>query len=228
MKSVIYINGQEAKKPIQYSGLIFIDAGARKGELLKGSFFNSDLSIRADRKITAINTFANCHMILIEPDPNHFEDLCEVAKKASIYASSVTVNVAALWDSNNGVVFYRSEGKSSDYGSTALIDKKNPYESDYERLITEDPLKVDTIDIIDLIKNINGSIYFKTDTEGGEYVILPRLLDSTESLKIKGLFVEWHQVFFPERHKDFSDNYLNKLKNLISLGMEYHSWPAEW
>ena len=228
MKTAVFINGEEAKESLPLIGKIFIDAGARKGELLNGSFFNPDLSVRRDRKITSVDSFEGSHMVLIEPDENHFEDLCEVAKIASKRLLSVSVFSAALWDSNDGVTFYRSEGKASDYGSTALSDKINPYEHDYERLVTENPLKVDTIDVIDLMQKIDGDVYFKTDTEGGEYVILPRLLDSSESSKLKGLFVEWHDAFFPDRHKNFANMYLEKMKELITNGLEYSTWPAEW
>lgn len=223
-----YEKGEETEPTLKREGLIFIDVGARKAELLNGHFFNEDLTVRKDRKICTPDSFQGSHMFLLEPDPNHFEDLCNTAKRSSLLAGSVTVICAGVWDSTGKNSFYRSEGKASDYGSTLLSDKRNPYEPDFERLITESPVTIDTIDVLELIKDLSGSIFMKIDTEGGEYVILPRLFDSQESLRVKGLFVEWHDVFFPQRHSVFTDKYLGHLKALIENGLEYSWWPPEW
>lgn len=228
MRVKTYEDGKEIESSLKRSGLIFLDVGARKAELLNGHFFNEDLSVREDRQICSVKSFEGCHMFLVEPDPNHFIDLCESAKKASKVAKSVTVVCAGLWSSTGRSSFFRSEGLASDYGSTLLSDKKNPYEPGFERLVLEEPIEIETIDVSDLLKNLSGQIFMKIDTEGGEYVILPRLFDSEDATRIKGLFVEWHDAFFPERHSEFAKKYTDHMSLLVQMGMEYSPWPPEW
>jgi FkbM family methyltransferase len=228
MKIKCYERGTSVEPTLERNGLVFIDIGARKAELLRGHFFDENLGVREDRRICSVSSFKGCHMFLLEPDPHHFDDLCAAAEKASHTASSVTVICAGVWDSTGENTFYRSEGRASDYGSTLLPDKKNPYEPDFERLILEDPVTIQTIDILELLAGLKGEVFMKIDTEGGEYVILPRLLNSEVPKSLKGFFVEWHDAFYPERHREFERKYLDSMKALISMGVEYHWWPPEW
>jgi len=89
----------------------------------------------------------------------------------------------AVWVNNDLIDLY--PGKHSD-GTTCMrgVRKVN-----YKR-----PVKVPAVDIVDILATINKEdfVVMKFNIEGGEYKVLPRILENGDPKKIDILMVQWH------------------------------------
>ena len=113
------------------SSVVFIDAGARLGELYKmyeselGSFFKvtedeiivrEDLGAHVDYAFLPFKfevtrpAFTNAEFHLFEPNPEFFDDLCEIAKWLSNSAGVVYVHKVACSTDSEPKTFKISDG----------------------------------------------------------------------------------------------------------------------
>ena len=229
------------------SSIIFIDAGARCGELYKnndsgefiGTFFElstdeKSLNVRTDLGAHAPNAFkpwpfkinrknfTNCEFHLFEPNPEFFEKLCQVAKHISSATGPIYVHRMAVSNKYlNGIDFHLTEGG---WGSTLKEDKL------HEHFTDSIPVKV--IDFVDFVAQLQtrGSteeIHIKLDIEGSEYDVLPSLFPRFPK-SLKSLSVEFHRDQFPEQDKKFWKDCNFACFNIISMGCHFNWWPGEW
>lgn len=157
---------------------IFIDGGARRAESLE--IIAKDMP-----------QYLNFDLILYEPNPMHKEYLEELSAQKNFKF----VN-AGIWDKAGMHDFYLAIDFYGDQGSTLCIDKK-------EKLDLENPIKVITYDIVDILNQYSKDDYIvlKLDIEGGEYDVIQRLIDTNNIGRIKEYIIEWHEGFFEGKRK---------------------------
>jgi len=157
---------------------IFIDGGARTAESL--DIIKNDMP-----------QYLDFEFILYEPQPKHAEFLSEMSKEKKFEFIN-----KAIWDKTGVYDFYIAIDIYGDQGSTLCNDKK-------ERLDLENPVKVETVDIVDILENFSNDDYIvlKLDVEGGEYDIIQRLIDTENLHKVKEYIIEWHDQFYEHRSK---------------------------
>lgn len=157
---------------------IFIDGGARTGESFE----------IIQRDLPEYSTF---EVILFEPNPIHKEPLEALAKE-----KNCTFVNGAIWNATGEADFFIAVDIYGDQGSTLYSDKQ-------ERLDRENPIKVKTYDIVDILSEFTEEDYvvLKLDVEGSEYDILQRLVDTNNLSKVKEYVIEWHDQFYPNRDR---------------------------
>ena len=247
--SSLFYKGEEVqtdpRNPLR-SSVVFIDAGARLGELYKmeeedvGSFFKitensvkirEDLGKHVDYAYLPIRfemnrgNFTNAEFHLFEPNPEYFDKLCETAKWLSKVAGSVYVHRVACSTEITKKIFKISDGG---WGSTLREHKQ------LENFIDE--TEVQTIDLIDFLHKINErkitkEIHVKLDIEGSEYDVLPKMFESWAMInKISTLSVEFHSDYLPDADAKFWNDKIMifSLIQLGKIGVKFNWWPGEW
>lgn len=172
---------------------IFIDIGGHLGESIE-KFYNEI----PDAKDWLIFSF----------EPLTYKELIENTLK---YDNVYVVPVAA-WIDNKDLVFYFGKRKEG-LGSTALKGKLTG-DIDYEKAIN-----VKAMDIKDFLEvYLSGAKYtiMKINIEGGEYTLLPYLIESNLLNLVNELYVETHADKFEsvikERFQKIESDVLEKLK----------------
>lgn len=176
---------------------IFIDGGARLGESI--DIIKNDIS-----------KYSDFEFYLFEPNSEYYSTLQNLEKSND----KVKFIEGALWDKNGESDFFIANDVWGDVGSTLHIDKK-------EKLDTENPLKVKTYDIVDVIGWFSEDDYIvlKLDVEGSEYDIINRLIMSNKVSNIKEYLIEWHDHFYDD---------VNKNKNYFINEIEKSSKYSDW
>jgi FkbM family methyltransferase len=175
---------------------VFIDGGARVGESLQNY-----LSTRPD--------LTGCDVYLFECNSDHYDTLNEL--KSTTVDYNIIVKKEAIWNSEGESDFYISNDVWGDLGCT--LDQ-----SKAESLDKDNPRKVKTIEFSKFLDQFDDTDYIivKLDIEGAEYEVIENLIETGGILKIKELYVEWHDIFYP--HKSFGHlrykltEYADKLK----------------
>ena len=245
MKSVTYTNGKVvpwAKRT--KSDIVFIDAGAREGELFhypdcceanKGSFFKHDekkLEVREDLGSHVDysympfpfsidrSDFTGAEIHLFEPNSDFWERLNLVAEKISHVAASVTLHQSAVWNENTKKSLLLTDGG---WGSSLCPDKINENFNGSE-------VTVDCIDFAEFIKSLDSKeVHIKMDIEGAEYDVVPSLFQHEIFLqKVHSLSVEFHRDFFPEKDQYFWYMYTHFIIALTKTNRHINWWPGEW
>lgn len=231
----------------RYSNLVFIDAGAREGELFpdetsKGVYFEIDesnkcLAVRDDLGKHVNYSympfpfevkqkhFHSAEFHLFEPNPEFIPLLKQKAKYISKYNCIVWVHQLAISDTHGKVKFKITDGG---WGSTLCEDKQN------EKFVNE--IDVEKVDFLSAITGISKraagkdpQVHIKMDVEGAEYDILPHLFKNWhECHSIKSLSVEFHRDFFEEKHDKWIVDYAYSLISLGKFGVAFNWWPGEW
>lgn len=133
---------------------------------------------------------AGCFVYAFEPDPEAFKEL----KK--INAPNLSAQNVAVWTNKGKTKLYRHRDwtLSKSHTSSSLIsDKKN--------VDDENSILVNTIDISDLVIDLQGTKLMKIDVEGAEYTILNywsrnRLINqfSTIYCEFHGRKIKWGRI----------------------------------
>lgn len=157
---------------------IFIDGGARTAEAF-------------DIIAKDMPQYIDFEFILYEPHPNHTEYLENLSKEKKFKFIN-----GAIWDKTGVSDFFLAIDFYGDQGSTLCNDKK-------EKLDLENPIKVNTYDIVEILDQFNEEDYvvLKLDVEGGEYDIIQRLIDTNNIHKVKEYIIEWHDGFYEGKRK---------------------------
>ena len=245
----VYRNGEEQDLDSfdVGSNLIFVDAGARAGELYPdesgpGVYFKvgeqGSLEVRRDLgkhvqssfmpfqfEVDQVN-YDSAEIHLFEPNPEFIDDLKKKAKYISQKNCIVWIYQAAVGDSEKTVKLKRTSGG---WGSTTCEDKQN------ESFIDEIEVKqIDFLSYISSLKNRPSetaqSIHIKMDIEGSEYDVLTRLFSNWDPhcTDIKSLSVEFHRDFYKEKHDKWIAENWTGIVTLIKEGVRFNWWPGEW
>jgi FkbM family methyltransferase len=246
MKSITYVAGKESawdERPT--SDVVFIDAGAREGELFlhpskcepgKGSFFKNDgirLEVREDLGahvdyyflpfpfVMPRNDFTGAEIHLFEPNPEFWDQLKLVVSKISHCVASITIHQAAVWTENAKRWLYLTPGG---WGSSLCSNKLH---EEFDGLEI-----VDCIDFAEFIRDLNtNEVHIKMDVEGAEYDILNNLLTEANVDVfdcVHSLSVEFHPDAFPSKDKEFWYQHATDIISLIKTNHQINWWPGEW
>jgi len=231
-----------------FSSLVFIDAGARAGELYPdengpGVYFmvdeeNDTLKVRGDLgthveqshmpfpfEVEQV-TYGNAEIHMFEPNPDFIEALKKKAEFISKKNCIVWVHQIAVGNSSNLVKLKRTSGG---WGSTTCDNKEN------EEFVDE--VEVQQIDFLNFIHNLkvrsdnkDQAVHIKMDIEGSEYDILASLFKSWHMCcgNIKSLSIEFHRDFYKEKHDKWITDYWTAIVTLIKSGLKFNWWPGEW
>lgn len=157
---------------------VFIDGGAHAGESV--SFYLDKNPILKDSTV-----------YFFEPNPQYASVLQGMENNKNY---KIIYRPEALWNKNETLSFYIAKDQWGDVGSTILADKK-------EKLELDRPLKVKAIDFAEFLKtNFSDKDYLivKLDIEGAEYKVIEHLIDTQAINLIDELWVEWHDMFYPD------------------------------
>lgn len=200
---------------------IFIDLGCHHFETY-GLLFDDKGNLKYDNKNKKMFFDKDIHIsdldfYVFECLPSCFDKI-EYYKKIieEKYKSIVFFMKNAISTENGTADFYESIDQWGDFGSTLMRNKR-------EKLNRDNPITVNTIDIVDFINIFNDDDYIivKMDIEGAEYDILRHLLNNPTTLtKIDELHVEWHSQFFIDGPKN--EKYLKE--ELQKHNINYIPW----
>ena len=245
----VYKDGkkQDNKSFGYVSNLVFIDAGARAGELFPdengpGVYFcvNEEkkcLEVRSDLgqhvkwawmpfpfEVPREN-YHQAEFHLFEPNPIFFEELERKAKYASQFNCIVWVHGLAIGDKTEKTKFLLTDGG---WGSTICEDKQN------ENFVDEiEVQKIDFLGFLDFLhKRAEGTpkIDIKMDIEGAEYEVLERMFANWKNYcyGVQNLSVEFHRDFFTEKHDAWIAKCYIFIISAIKNGIKFNWWPGEW
>lgn len=154
---------------------IFILLGAHNGSIIN--------KLTPDKIKQVYNQdFIFDKIYLFEPNPYHFDKLSEISsndEKIIFYNKAANVE--------NSVVDFYIRGQEEYCSSTSDKDKKTGQ--------LFEVVKVETIDFIEWIKNNtddNDSLFIDIDIECDEYILLPKLIESNITDRIKFISIEFH------------------------------------
>lgn len=200
---------------------IFIDLGCHHFETY-GLLYDNDGNLKYDKNNKKMFFDKNIHIsdldiYLFECLPTCFDKIEYYKKEIEDKYDSIVFFIKNAISTFNGTAnFYESIDKWGDFGSTLMRNKR-------EKLDLDNPIIVNTIDIIDFLNIFSDDDYIilKMDIEGAEYEIIQHLLNNPNVLKkINELHVEWHSQFFiggPKKEKQLKD----KMKE---LNVNYIPW----
>lgn len=178
---------------------IFIDGGARVGETLE-----TFLATREDLK--------GCDAYLFECNSDHRTTL--EGLQASYPQYNIHVREEALWISNESLDFYISKDQWGDLGCTLDPSKQ-------EALDLSNPRKVTAIKLSNFISELEADAYIivKLDIEGAEYEVVQDLINTGAIKRIKELYVEWHDHFYPNKNFNKVRQALNAYDEKLTIGI---------
>jgi len=230
----IFAAGTEISAPLPRRGkkIVFIDGGARQGEIYNwngqpnSGIIDTQLNVDVDRDNMPIPfphlKGAEIHMF--EPNTRNWEqERMEMAKKISLFAECVYVHSVAIWHTEEKRDFYVGIDEFGDLGSTLIKEKE-------EKLDWDNPLSVQCIDIRKFLKDTFDPadlVMLKLDIEGAEYDVLPELLKDGEAMIIlKSLFVEWHPNFLPDKAAAVMPTIMAQINYWhMNKYLMYANWP---
>ena len=170
---------------------------------------NDGCSIRK-LKSEYLQNVSDYQLLSFEPHPFFFEKL-EREKTGNIH-----VYPKAISTCNTTVKFFYSkkcDGSSLNSCKTTNGIEKSKY------------FEVETIDICDVIKNLNlkysDKLWIKMDIEGEEYEIIPHLEQHNMIQHIDVLFIEWHYGKLSNITKEQHESCVKKVKDI-----HVQSWDA--
>tara|TARA_B110000196_G_C20767158_1_gene484851 strand:+ start:50 stop:649 length:600 start_codon:yes stop_codon:yes gene_type:complete len=190
---------------------IFIDGGAHFGESINAFLENYKTydpfkfeiySFEAHPELakTAMNTFNG----IVNEHPNLDIYFCE----------------AALSTTSTGEEFYIGD---SHYASTTRADKTTG------GIRKDTKISVDSVDLNDFILSkfsLEDHIILKLDIEGGEYDILPHMIQNGSIQYINELYIEWHHTKLSQYTEEEHDALVEELKTKYNLEGIY--WSAKY
>lgn len=192
---------------------IFIDCGTHFGEGL--DFFINELKIDDKWEIHSFEANPKTY--------NHFSDK-EKYKNLNCFFYNKAVS-----DKNDTVVFNREtpNGYPEEFmmggGSSFMpIEEWNPWGTFKEGYC--DSVEVESFDLSEFVNNLQGdNIFCKMDIEGAEFQVLEKMIENQTILKIKEIWIEFHEEFFknPDPYRIRKSFILNKLNE---SGIKYHEW----
>jgi FkbM family methyltransferase len=247
---IIYKDGikQDPRTFSYASSLVYVDAGARKGELFPdesgpGVYFEVDeddkcLKVRKDLgahvkfawlpfpfEVSRLS-YKDAEFHLFEPNPEFRDDLERKAKYISQFNCTVWVHCLAIGTKTELTKFKLTEGG---WGSTICLDKQN------EKFIDE--IEVQKIDFLTFLNFLNKRcpglspvIDIKMDVEGAEYEILEVMFANWDNhcKGVKSLSVEFHRDFFTEKHDKWIAKFYGFIIGVMKKGVTFNWWPGEW
>jgi len=159
-------------------------------------------------------------IFMFEPNPNCFEKLISKYRDKNF-----TIFNKAVHASNKNVNLFIPKNDEYSVSSTVYDDFHN---SKYNQ-VWDNYIEVESSDIIDLIESIDygSDIFLKLDIEGSEYDLLEKLISMNVLMKIKKLYVEFHnqyvsQTMLEKYNLDFRKQ--NILDYLSNHKIEYELW----
>ena len=243
----VFLKGEEAdpKKMDTVSNLIFVDGGAREGELYPidhetpGTYFKisengeylevrHDLGEHVDYAFMPWNfkvlqdTFQNSEFHLFEPNPDFIETLHNKAKYISNFGLIVWVHQMAIGTEVKKSKFNLTQGG---WGSSLIEEKKEDF---------IDNIEVQEIDFLTFLRSFhqrpsnNQRLHIKLDIEGGEYTVLDHLFRAGLPPLVKSLSVEFHKDFMESIHNEWWLKYAYTCINLGRNNITFNWWPGEW
>jgi len=168
---------------------IFIDGGARIGE---------SIEVLLDKR----DDLLGCEVYLFECNPSHVQTLIDISNTNIKY--NFIVKEEAIWIEDTIKDFFISTDMWGDLGCTLLPEKK-------EKLDRDNPVKVKCIDFAKFIDSFDDDDYLiiKLDIEGSEYEVLEHLIKTNKIVKIKELYVEFHDYFFNKNSTEIKNKLLS-------------------
>jgi len=142
---------------------------------------------------------------LFEPNPKFKPELYALIEKSEIAFGAVLP--AAAWDRNTVMTFFVqdkpvtvSHGIKYDAEGSSLFKRGSDSWTKHKRPMnmTHLPIKVCAVDLAEWLTqsfSTSQNVIVKMDTEGAEFEILRKLLDTPVALsRISKLYIEWHGV----------------------------------
>ena len=234
-----YVSGNEVQyNDRETSNLVFIDAGARIGEIFgkvpgSGTFFTTESGTLEIDKQKVINKLSDIwspypfdtpnrkwsesEIHLFEPNSDYHSLLFDLAKNLSRFCVSVTVHPSAVWIQHEMRFMNIYE---SGLGST-LLDRGG--EKQGAQMIS-------CISFKEFLNSLQANdIHVKMDIEGSEYdVLYDILIDPVCLKKLSSLSVEWHRDLFPEKAAKFWYLGGHRMIGAAKEGIVINWWPGEF
>lgn len=197
---------------------IFLDCGTNLGqgfeEFIKRGKITSD---------TEVHCF--------EPNPYCEIDVESLRKISSVYKITPDINFhsAAVLDkeSNENIVVEKNHPKNK-ANQGVCISKLGTISTEYILARGGEDVLIRTISLSKFIENLNlkdeDELRIKLDIEGSEFLVLEDMLNNEVSLmKVKELWVEWHERLFPNR-RELEDKRKILTEKIRSLGVSLLDW----
>jgi FkbM family methyltransferase len=158
---------------------VFIDGGAHKGEAIE---------VLLDKR----EDLQGCDVHFFEPNP----DLISLLEGLNNPNYNVKVHHAALWVEDGEIDFLESIARWNTLASTVVQSMNEIWGLKLDR---ENPKKVPSTSLSNFINTMDEDDYLvvKLDIEGSEYFVIEDLFKTGAISKIKELYIEWHDHFFP-------------------------------
>lgn len=114
----------------------------------------------------------------------------------------------AVWINNDQINLY--PGKYSD-GTTCMLGVK--------KVKYKHPVKVSAINIIDILATISNDdfVIMKFNIEGGEYKVIPHILENGDPEKIDILMVQWHVTCVESISQEYHDELVRKCEKQFKV-----------
>ncbi len=239
MISKSFVKGTEvAYAERKTSDLVFVDAGARIGEIFgsvpgTGTFFSTNSGCLTIDKLGVTESFgkvwspypfdiperdwSTAEIHLFEPNDDYHSDLFVLAKRLSNYCVSTTVHTSAVWI-NKEVKFFHVY--DTGLGSTLLNREGNK----------EETKMINCVSFKSFLLELPGNdIHVKMDIEGSEYDVLGDVLTNAICLnKLSSLSIEWHRDIFPEMATKFWRYRGQHMIGAMKAGVMINWWPGEF
>ena len=138
------------------------------------------------------------HCYAVEPDPAAFSELRNNIQLNKELISKITLSNLALGNSSGTIYLHQTDGEWGSSGSNILFDK------------TKASIQVKSITIQQFIQtnSITDCNFIKMDIEGGEFIVLPTMLEYLRTIK---------PTILLELHPMFIDNPVQKLKDMQNV-----------
>lgn len=190
---------------------IFLDCGTHLCEGIV-EFYNKGI----------INETFEIHTFEANPACNVEERIKQIPLKITSYNKAVWVE--------DGYVFFNQEnhkkfntgspndGYSDVDGWASSVDGIGFYYPGYE-----DKIKIPSIDFSKFLESFSDDAYIicKMDIEGSEFKVLRHLINEQTILKIKEIYIEFHERYMPLESQDSKMQIINEIE---SLGIKVYPW----
>jgi hypothetical protein len=186
---------------------LLIDCGSNLGQ----GFENLSQELNIDK---------NWEIIMFEPNHNCIDTLKNKTKNLN-----VTIYSKLVYIKNDYIEFNIPKNDITSVGATIHKDFHNSkYKIDYLPSI-----KIQSLDLSSFINDLveDYEIYLKLDVEGSEYEILEKMIDDGTHLKLKKLYVEFHDLYSSEynlKKFDLINRKMNILNEFSLSKIEYIIW----